>query len=85
MNPIQGMRSINSIDFLFNASWIFFSDDRQLTIGCVNRDGTNKHNIISTGLLRPQGIAVDWVARNLFWIDAGTDLIEVVNDINHSN
>ena len=29
------------------------------------------------GLHSPDGIAVDWIARNLYWIDAGTDRIEV--------
>ena len=25
----------------------------------------------------PDGVAVDWVSRNLFWTDTGTDRIEV--------
>ena len=25
----------------------------------------------------PDGLAVDWVARNLYWTDTGTDRIEV--------
>ncbi|KXJ05767.1 Low-density lipoprotein receptor-related protein 6, partial [Exaiptasia diaphana] len=77
MNPIAGMSNINSIDFFYNSSWIFYSDDRKRNIGRVNRDGTRKMIIISTGLRRPQGIAVDWVGMNLYWTDSGTDLIEV--------
>ena len=25
----------------------------------------------------PDGLAIDWVARNLYWTDTGTDRIEV--------
>ena len=33
--------------------------------------------IVSTEVDHPDGIAVDWVARNLYWTDTGTDRIEV--------
>ena len=42
---------------------VFLSSDVQVII-----DGNIKH---------PDGVAVDWVARNLYWTDAGTDRIEV--------
>lgn len=29
------------------------------------------------GLKTPRGIAVDWVAGNLYWTDSGRDVIEV--------
>lgn len=31
----------------------------------------------SLGVLNPDGLAVDWVARNLYWCDKGLDVIEV--------
>ena len=33
--------------------------------------------IVSREVKHPDGIAVDWVARNLYWTDTGTDRIEV--------
>ena len=33
--------------------------------------------IVSSAIQHPHGVAVDWVARNLYWTDTGTDTIEV--------
>ena len=33
--------------------------------------------VISSQIKHPDGLAVDWVARNLYWTDTGTDRIEV--------
>ena len=33
--------------------------------------------MLDTDIDRPEGIAVDWVAQNLYWTDCGTKRIEV--------
>ena len=33
--------------------------------------------VVRSELKHPDGIAIDWVARNLYWTDTGTDRIEV--------
>jgi low density lipoprotein receptor-related protein 5/6 len=33
--------------------------------------------VISAEVEHPDGVAVDWIARNLYWTDTGTDRIEV--------
>jgi len=33
--------------------------------------------IISSDVKHLNGVAIDWVARNLYWTDTGTDTIEV--------
>ena len=38
---------------------------------------TGEETIVSTEVDNPDGIAVDWVARNVYWTDTGTDRIEV--------
>ena len=59
---------------------IFYADDRTNTIGQISRVGTLKKDIINTGIRRPQGLAVDWVAENMFWTDSGSNVIEVPDD-----
>ena len=49
----------------------------------VQQDGSQLVPVITTGLERPQGIAVDWVAGNLYWTDAGTKSIEVCEKIDY--
>ena len=33
--------------------------------------------LVSSEVKHPDGVAVDWVGRNLYWTDTGTDRIEV--------
>ena len=33
--------------------------------------------VVTNEIKHPDGVAVDWVARNLYWTDTGTDRIEV--------
>lgn len=40
-------------------------------------DGRNQKDLINTEVQHPGGIAIDWVARNMYWTDSGTDRIEV--------
>ncbi|XP_023718934.1 low-density lipoprotein receptor-related protein 6-like, partial [Cryptotermes secundus] len=40
-------------------------------------DGSRQENLVVTEVEHPDGLAVDWVARNLYWTDTGTDRIEV--------
>lgn len=42
-------------------------------------NGAQQEDIIITEVQHPDGIAVDWISRNLFWTDTGTDRIEVAN------
>ena len=78
MQPLGVVRNCFAVDFYFNSSLIFYADDRTNTISQVTRVGTNKKSIINSGLRRPQGLAVDWVAGNMFWTDSGNDVIEVL-------
>uniref|UniRef100_A0A8C2D948 Low density lipoprotein receptor-related protein 6 n=1 Tax=Cyprinus carpio TaxID=7962 RepID=A0A8C2D948_CYPCA len=40
-------------------------------------DGSEAQFVVTSQVNHPDGIAVDWIARNLYWTDTGTDRIEV--------
>lgn len=33
--------------------------------------------VVNASTIRPEGVALDWRGRNLFWIDSGKDRIQV--------
>uniref|UniRef100_A0A3B1J6C8 Low density lipoprotein receptor-related protein 4 n=1 Tax=Astyanax mexicanus TaxID=7994 RepID=A0A3B1J6C8_ASTMX len=43
----------------------------------VNLDGSEMETVVSQGLKTTDGLAVDWVARNMYWTDTGRNTIEV--------
>ncbi|GCC39706.1 hypothetical protein chiPu_0023710 [Chiloscyllium punctatum] len=47
------------------------------TISRAKRDQTWRDDIITNGLGRVEGIAVDWIAGNIYWSDYGFNIIEV--------
>ena len=42
----------------------------------MNLDGTNKRTIV-TSVQLPDGIAVDWISKNIYWTDDTAASIEV--------
>lgn len=40
-------------------------------------NGSALEHIVEFGVQYPEGMAVDWVAHNIYWADMGTNRIEV--------
>lgn len=71
------VRSAISIDYDPVDDFIYWSDEDQRVIKKSRQDGTSITDVINTEIKQPDGLAVDWIARNLHWTDSGSDRIEV--------
>ncbi|RWS16465.1 low-density lipoprotein receptor-related protein 2-like protein [Dinothrombium tinctorium] len=56
---------------------IFWSDMHAKKIFKLNKGSTEPKTIIGSGLDLVEGLGVDWVARNLYWVDSKLKTIEV--------
>ncbi|KAH7701212.1 very low-density lipoprotein receptor, partial [Aphelenchoides avenae] len=58
---------------------IFWSDIRDKRIYSATQNGTDVEVFVGQGLDITEGIAVDWVGRNLYWVDSSLNTIEVAS------
>ena len=56
---------------------IYWSDIRDKKIYSASKNGTDVQVFIGQGLDITEGIAVDWVGRNLYWVDSSLNTIEI--------
>ena len=58
---------------------IYWTDRRTDRIQRANLDGSEVEDLVTDGLLNPQGIALDLTDRKMYWTDWGTDTIQRAN------
>ena len=68
--------SIVAVDFDPVNGSIYWTDQTR-GINRINPDGTENYPLVTSQVFNPDGIAVDYFGRNLFWTDTITDRIEV--------
>ena len=51
----------------------------------VNRDGTGKQNVLASHHEGVEGLALDWAAKNLYYIDSRKGTLNVLSTINTEN
>ena len=75
--PFVGVRDAMSLDFSIKDMRIYWSD---LILKGINRgfiNGSEWEQLIGVDVEAPEGIAVDWIAENLYWTDSKLHKIEV--------
>lgn len=85
LGPLSRVSLASNIDYHIERDLIFWSDNEKGTITSIKRDGTERRIIIdsadnfesSNTVDWPSGIAVDWVAQNIYWSDEKRNIIEV--------
>ena len=65
------------MDFDPYDGFLFWSDDETKTINRAKLDGSEQQTIISKDIFLPDGIAIDSVARNIYFTDAESGRIHV--------
>lgn len=82
-NIHSSLKNTVALDFLFSSeesSQIFWSDviDDKIYRGYLMGETIrNVEAVIPIGLSRAEGLAVDWIGRNIYWIDSNLEQIEV--------
>uniref|UniRef100_A0A182SIS6 EGF-like domain-containing protein n=1 Tax=Anopheles maculatus TaxID=74869 RepID=A0A182SIS6_9DIPT len=76
------LRNTIALDFLYrnDSIQIFWSDvmDDKIYRGTLKNDTlSNVEAVVQSGLSTAEGLAVDWIGMNIYWIDSNLDQIEV--------
>uniref|UniRef100_H2Z4K7 EGF-like domain-containing protein n=1 Tax=Ciona savignyi TaxID=51511 RepID=H2Z4K7_CIOSA len=75
--PVGDLENTIALDYHYGRQLLFYTDVYLDVIKRSNLDGTNSKTIVSRKLQTTDGVAVDWVADNIYWTDAGPKTISV--------
>lgn len=74
--PISGIEDVNAVDFHVNGSRVFWTDFKLNKISRAFLNGSMSEVVVDVDIQFPDGLAVDWVAKNLYWTDSFLGRIE---------
>ncbi|XP_047119261.1 low-density lipoprotein receptor-related protein 1 [Schistocerca piceifrons] len=79
---IMSLKNTIALDFFYkdNTSTIFWTDviDDKIYRGTlIGGSLSNFEVVVQTGLSTAEGLAVDWIGENLYWVESNLDQIEV--------
>ncbi|XP_076471456.1 low-density lipoprotein receptor-related protein 1B-like isoform X2 [Babylonia areolata] len=77
---VTGQRSSIAVDFYWEKKYLYWTDvfDDKIYRGTIMSNSvTNIQAIVDVGLAAAEGVAVDWVGGNIYWVEARLVQIEV--------
>ncbi|KAM9664148.1 low-density lipoprotein receptor-related protein 2 [Trichechus inunguis] len=78
---LQGLGNVVALDFDRVENRLYWADVQRKVIERMFLNTTNRETVINHDLPAVEGLAVDWVTRKLYWLDAGLDGL-FVSDLN---
>uniref|UniRef100_A0A336MF06 CSON015005 protein n=1 Tax=Culicoides sonorensis TaxID=179676 RepID=A0A336MF06_CULSO len=85
LGPLQQISLATNIDYHYDTDHIYWADSDKGTVTRIKRDGTGREVIVNQYEAMDSssgdwlgGIAIDWIAGNLYWTDQKRNLIEVM-------
>ncbi|XP_037945125.1 low-density lipoprotein receptor-related protein 6 [Teleopsis dalmanni] len=75
--PFKDVRDAHAMDVDVAERRLYWTDLKSKCIFRAFLNGSYVQRIVDAGLIRPEGIAVDWLAHNIFWTDSEARRIEV--------
>ncbi len=79
--PLKGINNAFSVDYDIVEDYIYWSDNDKKSITRAHPNGTGVQVIADYDIHSPDGLAFDWIARNLYWTDAGLEDTSLYNRI----
>ena len=78
---ISGLKNTIALDFYHSPSgdmifWTDVLDDKIYRGSVVHSSLTNIEVVVETGLATAEGLAVDWIGKNIYWVESNLDQIE---------
>ncbi|XP_056643570.1 low-density lipoprotein receptor-related protein 4 isoform X1 [Diorhabda sublineata] len=83
--PVDEIENAIDVDFHWEKKLYFYTDIEKNVIASVSMYNLSDIKIlVSKNLSSPDGLAVDWIANNIYWTNTGNKIIEVARlDGNH--
>jgi low density lipoprotein receptor-related protein 5/6 len=75
--PFKDLRDAFYLDVDVAERRVYWTDQKLKSISRAFINGSDVQRIIDSGIVSPEGLAVDWIARNIYWTDADAKRIEV--------
>ncbi|XP_055692338.1 low-density lipoprotein receptor-related protein 1 [Lutzomyia longipalpis] len=81
-NFYSALRNTIALDFFYGNDtvqiyWTDVIDDKIYRASLIGDSLTNVEAVVQSGLSTAEGLAVDWIGMNLYWVDSNLDQIEV--------
>ena len=72
---VEQLQDARALDFDFEKSMVYWTDTAKhgkiIRRANIKNKPVKIETVLSKDLVRPDGIAVDWVGRKIYWTDTG--------------